>query len=328
MKRGLKAAACVALAVLGAGVGGCSTNEATGRSQLVLLSRDWEIQTGLEAAPQMTEEYGGVVADAGLRQYVTNLGMRLKAETEGENAALPWEFFLLDSEVINAFALPGGKVFMSRGLAERMTNEAQLAGVLGHEIGHVTARHGNERVSQQLVAAGVVSAVAVGASASDSELVAQGLPYILSAGSGVFLLKYSRDQESEADYLGMRYMSRVGYNPIGQLQVMEILKAAAGSDHPPEFLATHPLPDTRIERIRALLASEEFAATQNNPNYQLFEERFRREFLTPLNALPRPRQARGVDGGDGCEAPGFSLARAETWCGHCAAAAREHARAN
>jgi len=143
----------------------CSTNQATGRSQLNVLSRDEEINIGEEAAPQFLEEGGGPIPDQQIQQYVSNIGQRLAALSERPD--LPWEFHTLDSEIINAFALPGGKVFISRGLLSKMNNEAQLAGVLGHEVGHVTAKHINDRMAAQM---GVNFAViAAGAAASFSE---------------------------------------------------------------------------------------------------------------------------------------------------------------
>ena len=142
-------------------LGACTTNAATGRTQLNLLSRSEEIQIGQEAAPELIIAYGGRVPSDELQNYVTDIGMKLAAQTEGENPSLPWSFIFLNSDVINAFALPGGQVFITRGLVERMDNEAQLAGVLGHEIAHVTARHANNRLVRQ---AGLSLAAAVSTS--------------------------------------------------------------------------------------------------------------------------------------------------------------------
>lgn len=309
----MKATVLVIAGVVGAGVlGGCSKNIATGRSQLVGMSRDQEISTGAQYKPQMVEEFGGEVQAPAIRDYVTRIGQSLAAVTEGDNPSLPWEFTLLNSDVINAFALPGGKVFISRGLAEQMTNEAQLAGVLGHEIGHVTARHSSERFAQQTglgVGAAILGAV-VGAAAGDDS-VGQAAGYAVSTGGGMVVLKFSRDQESESDMLGMRYMSKVGYNPLGQRQVMEILARAAGEGSAPEFFATHPSPQTRIGRVQKLLDTT-FRDTQNNPQYQLHEERFRRDFLAKLALLP--------DAPDkGQRETRLALGDPASWCVHCAA---------
>lgn len=266
-------------AMLSLTLGACSTNPTTGRSQLNMLSRDDEIKMGVDAKPEMLTEYGGEVPNAEARAYVTNLGKQLAAFTEGDNPSLPWEFSLLNSEVINAFALPGGKVFVSKGLAIKMTNEAQLAGVLGHEIGHVTARHINERVTRQAgasVGITILSAVIGGGGDAISGLAGQAVQ--------VTLLSFDRDQENEADSLGMRYMVKAFYNPIGQLQVMEILKKEAGTPNQPEFLSTHPIPDTRIKRIQQIIETD-YKYTQNNPQYKLNAEQFKTQFLPKLAAL-------------------------------------------
>src|SRR5690606_30097391 len=134
-----------AMATLAAAPAGCSTNPATGESTFTFQSWEWERAMALEAGPQFTDQYGGPVNDPVATEYVSEVGHRLKEvaleQAHADVPDLPWEFTLLDSEVINAFALPGGKVFFSRGLAEQLENEAQMAGVLGHEIGHVMARH-------------------------------------------------------------------------------------------------------------------------------------------------------------------------------------------
>ncbi len=313
MSRWLKTVMVIAAGVTFAGtLGGCTKNVA-GRSVLSIggLSRERELSLGAEAKPQMVQEFGGEVASPALREYVTRIGRSMAAVTEGDNPSLPWEFTLLNSDVINAFALPGGKVFISRGLAEQMTNEAQLAGVLGHEIGHVTARHTSERFAQANVAqisAGIAGA-AIGA--SGSEAAAQIGGYVINVGGSGILLKFSRDQESESDMLGMRYMSKVGYNPLGQRQVMEILARAAGEGSAPEFFATHPSPQTRIGRVQKLLDTT-FRDTQNNPQYQLHEERFRRDFLAKLAILPAAPDK-------GQRETRLALGDPASWCAHCAA---------
>ena len=265
---------------------GCVTNKATGKSQLNLLSRSEEVQIGDDAMPQLVQEYGGEVPDAFLRQYVSDLGMELVQQTEGTYKDLPWQFTFLNSPVINAFALPGGKVFITRGLVEKMTDEAQLAGVLGHEIGHVTAEHADQRISRQLVIAGVAIGASVAAGQSNNDYIQYGIPVLMS-GAGVFVLTYDRGEELEADSLGMRYMAHAGYDPYGQLQVMEILKEASAGNQQPEFLSTHPHADTRIKKInKRLKPGGDLAYTQNNPEFHLDNTSFETEFLPRLRALP------------------------------------------
>lgn len=265
---------------------GCSTNPATGRLQFDTYSTQEEIALGNSAKPQLTKEYGGEIKDSVLRDYVTGVGTELAKHTEAYNPDLPWEFTVLDSPVINAFALPGGKVFISAGLLARMNNEAQLAGVLGHEIGHVTAQHTDERIGQALVVAGIAGAAGVAANNSDDDW-AKVVPVIVGVGGQGYLLRYNRGQELEADQLGMRYMARARYNPAGQKQVMQILedsRVEAGGGTPPEWLSTHPYPETRIREINNLLATN-FKKTQNNPEYSLHEERFNRVARPRLDAL-------------------------------------------
>ncbi len=298
---------------------GCETNAATGRPQLQALSRQQEIAMGIEAQPQLTQEYGGTVPNADLRNYVAEVGQRLAAVTEGDNPSLPWEFTLLDSDVINAFALPGGKVFVSRGLAARMTNEAQLAGVLGHEVGHVTARHINDQMANSGVATILVNAgsAAAGAAGYDPNTVGQ----IGQTVGGVILLKYGRGQELEADRLGMRYMARLNYNPYAMRQVMQILQQAMAGGREPEFLSTHPYPESRIQQIDGLLATE-YAGTQNNPQYQLKESEFKSRFLSKLSTLPPPQKRQG-NATPRLDDRAFALEHPASWCLHCANAARQ-----
>lgn len=287
---------------------GCQTNEATGRSQLILMPLEQEISLGLEAKPQLVQQYGGEVSDPVLRDYVTSIGARMAANTESYNPDLPWTFTFLDSDVINAFALPGGQVFVTRGLAERLTDEAQLAGVIGHEIGHVTARHGGERVSDTIMAQLGIQIVAAWAGDQESEWVSQGIPLVVSAAGQGFLLKFSRDQELEADSLGIRYMTQQGYAPAALIDVMQTLKAASGGGGQPEFLSTHPHPDTRISRIRNKLEGD-FAFTVNNPEYGRFEARYRDRMLNRI-ALLRDRGEIG--------AVEFAGLPVSGWCAHCA----------
>lgn len=290
------AAAVLGLATLGAGTG-CVTNEATGKSSLNLISQEKEIAIGTEAEPQFIAENGGLVESQKLRDYVSDLGNQLAAVSERPD--LPWTFNVLDSDQINAFALPGGKVFMSRGLLERMTNEAQLAGVLGHEVGHVTAQHVNSRMSQALIIQGIaIGATVAGEVADDDTLKVLGVG--AGVGGGVYLLKFGRDQESESDELGVRYMTRLGYNPLGQVQVMEILKEAAGGGGGSEFFATHPLPQTRIDRLQDLIADEYPAAARSTSEseaygqsdlYRFGEQSFQTNVIDELKKLAPAKAA-------------------------------------
>lgn len=285
--RSLLQSACIApLLLLVSVLVGCTTNPTTGRTAYYALSREQEIQVGEQYKAGMIEEFGGEVQRAELRQYVRDVGMRLVATVGQDDPAmssLPWEFVLLDSDVVNAFALPGGKVFMSRGLAQRMTNEAQLAGVLGHEIGHVTAQHTSERFGDAKGTSLVAGAVSVLFGATLGVDVSGFAEQV----AGITLASYGRDQENEADALGMRYMVRAGYDPVGQLQVMQILASLDKTGRPPEFLSTHPYPEKRIENIEGKLRNE-YAFTQGNSQFKTGEQEFRVNFLSKLSAAYPP----------------------------------------
>jgi len=274
---------------LSATMTGCTYNEATGRTQFVTMSREEEIALGTQATPELTKEYGGEVNSAELRKYVENVGERLVKHVEADYKNLPWEFTVLDSDVINAFALPGGKVFISRGLLAYFNDEAEVAGVLGHEIGHVTSQHVDERISHAMAVQGVGNAILVAVGNEGGSFVSQALPAIIGYGGQGYLLKFGRDQESEADIQGLKYMTAAGYDPHGMREVLEVLQEASAGNNPPEFLSTHPHPETRIKTVDRLL-KEKYAYTQGNPEFKTYEERFQREAKPHLPA-PKPEPA-------------------------------------
>jgi len=279
-------------------LGACTTNPTTGRRQFTTLSIEEEIALGAEAKPGVVSEFGGELAREDIKAYVSDIGRKLAATTAQDDprmAELQWEFVVLDSDVINAFALPGGKIFISRGLLVKMTNEAQLAGVLGHEIGHVTARHTNERFSRTAATqVGLsVGAILLGGSGEAkliSDLAAQAAP--------IALMSYDRSQETESDILGVRYMTRLGYDPMGQVQVMEILAQASGGASPPEILSTHPDPGRRANDLRKIIA-DQYPHTQNSPQFTFKAAEFKSKVLNKLSlAFPHagePRRARADD---------------------------------
>ena len=263
---------------------GCSSNPATGGMQFNMVNESQELSMGEQTEPGFVQSYGGELPSPEVVKYVAELGARLAASSE--RASLPWRFHVVDSSVINAFALPGGKIFITRGLLQSMTNEAQLAGVLGHEVGHVTAQHIGQQMSRQTAvesSLAVLTAVA-GASVQDEQKKGwiQTLGSGASSGAGLYLLKFGRDQESEADSLGLRYMSKQGYNPEGMLQVMAILKQASGGGGSMEILATHPLPDTRVDRINKLLKE----SYPDRSQLKFFEAQFKTNVLDKLSKLP------------------------------------------
>jgi predicted Zn-dependent protease len=269
--------------------GGCTTNPATGRSQLDLISTEEEIALGAQAAPEMVKEYGGEVQSEPLKSYVRGVGARIAALTEADYPDLPWEFFVLDSDVINAFAIPGGKVFVSRGLLSYMQNEAQLAAVLGHEIGHVVAQHVDERLSRSMAAQLGMEVIG---GMSDSQIVNAGAA-LLTQGT---LLKFDRNQESESDRLGLKYMVAAGYDPEGMVEMLQILVDTSGGSSPPEFFSTHPDPLGRRESIADLIR-EDYGFAVNNPDYGSFQQNWQQSavpYLPPAGGEGDARNARSA----------------------------------
>jgi predicted Zn-dependent protease len=244
----------------------CSTNPSTGRSQLIVLSDAEVAAMGAQAQPELIEQFGGEVESAELREYVEGVGHRLAEQVEPEYDHIEWEFTTLDSDVINAFALPGGKVFITRGLLERFDNEAQVAGVLGHEIGHVTGKHVDERISQAILAQVGLAGLGI---ATDEELVVMG-GSILAQG---VMLGWGRDQETESDYQGLKYMVRAGYDPRGMAQVLQVLSEASQGPRQWEILSTHPHPENRYEDVMEAITGP-YAYAVEAPGYTMGADRF------------------------------------------------------
>ncbi|MEM9556606.1 MAG: M48 family metalloprotease [Acidobacteriota bacterium] len=227
---------------------GCATNPATGRSQLSLYSEAQEIQLGRESHQQILQQYG-TVDDAALQSYVDGIGQDLAARSERPD--LPWTFTVLDDPVVNAFALPGGFIYLTRGILSHMSSEAEMASVLGHEIGHVTARHGVNRLSKAQLAQ-----IGLGVGMIASPELARTFGGLAQSGLQLLFLKYSRDDERQADDLGFRYVDRKGYNPEAFVEVFSMLGQASGGggERLPSYLATHPAPTERMQTARARLA--------------------------------------------------------------------------
>jgi predicted Zn-dependent protease len=220
------------------------TNPITGEKQRVSLSVEQEIALGLQAAPELIQEMGGEARDQKLNAYIDKVGNNILARTEAGNSPFQFEFYLLaDNKTINAFALPGGQVFITAGLYKLLKSEDQLAGILGHEIGHVINRHGSEHMAKQELTQQLVQATQVASGGYDQGMIAQYVGQMVN-------LKYGRDDEIESDKYGVKYLIESGYNPAAMIEVMEILNEAAGKNRQPEFLSSHPNPENRIQKIR------------------------------------------------------------------------------
>ena len=226
----------------------CATNPATGKREFSLMSEEQEIQLGREANAQVRQEMG-VYNDAELQRYVSDIGMRLAKASERPN--LPWQFTVVDEPAVNAFALPGGFIYVTRGIMAFLHNEEQLAGVLGHEIGHVTARHSAQQYTQATTAGVGLTLLSI--------FVPEARPFQGAAESalGLLFLKYGRDDELQSDRLGVEYTAKAGWNPAGvagMLRTLQRLDVAQGSRRGvPNFLSTHPAPADRVEKVMAFV---------------------------------------------------------------------------
>lgn len=222
-------------------------NPITGENQRVSLTEDQEIAMGLQAVPQMMEQHGGLYPDQELQDYVDEVGFKLVRMSDASQTEYEYEFHLLrDPDTINAFALPGGQVFITAALYGRMTSEGQLAGVLGHEIAHVVARHGAQRMAKSDLTNGLIGAVAVGAGDIGAQRMAAMVGNMVN-------MKYGRGDEIQSDTLGVNFMVDAGYDPRAMISVQEILKAASSGERQPEFFSTHPDPANRIGEIQAAI---------------------------------------------------------------------------
>jgi beta-barrel assembly-enhancing protease len=227
-------------------------NPVTGEKQRIALTTEQEITLGLQAAPEMAAQMGGEVNPSHPEaQLVKTIGRTVWQNSDALRSPYQFDFHLLsDSETINAFALPGGQIFITRGLLLKLENEAQVAGVLGHEIGHVINRHAAEHMAKGKL--GQMLAAAAGV-ASSEDYGSRGAA-VAAMVNQLAQLKYSRTDELESDDYGMRFMVQAGYDPRAMLGVMQVLASAAGRSRQPEFLATHPHPDARLEKIKDYLA--------------------------------------------------------------------------
>lgn len=226
---------------------GCATNPVTGRRELSLISESQEISMGLEAAKQASAQMG-VYPDSQLQRYVNSLGMTLARASE--RPSLPWSFTVIDDPVVNAFALPGGPIFVTRGILGYMNSEAELVSVLGHEIGHVTAKHSVNQMSRAQVAQiGLIGAVII-----KPEL--GGLVDLGSQALGLMFMKFGRDDETQSDDLGFRYMTQAGYEPSEMAEMFKTLqRSGGGSERTPEWLSTHPDPGNRVAKTQERIAA-------------------------------------------------------------------------
>lgn len=241
-----KAALAFSLVLLAA----CSTNPATGKRQFNIVSESQEVSIGRQSHPEIIQQFGVYDEKPALNRLVNDVGHRLAAASERPN--LPWTFTILDTPMVNAMALPGGYIYITRGMLERINSEDELAGVLGHEIAHVTARHSAQQISkQQLAQFGLV----LGAVVAGPEVLQQ-YGQLAQLGLGLLFQRYSRQHETEADLLGTGYMAEARYHPIGAERMLLTLQRldknhATGIDR---YFMSHPDPAKRVRDVHSKVA--------------------------------------------------------------------------
>lgn len=268
----VRAAATALLTLAGLLAAGCATNPVTGNSDLVIMSEKSEIQVGRQQHQIVLQQMGSY-DDERLQAYVTEVGTRLAKASHRPN--LEYTFTVVDTEDVNAFALPGGFIYISRGILPYLNSEAELAAVLGHEIGHVTARHGVKRQAQGTLAG-------IGAAAAGILTGQPGLADLANVAGQAIVSGYGREQELEADRLGAEYLARTGYDPEAVIRVVSVLKAqesfevarARAEKRDPRIyhglFATHPDNDTRLQEAVRSAAGAEARATGQNEGKETF----------------------------------------------------------
>lgn len=257
MKGRLAIALLIAVVSIIGYFGSTQTNPVTGEKQHVALSPDQERAMGFQSAPAMAQQFGGLDPDEKAQALVREVGQSIQANSEAAKSPYKIEYYLLaDGRTINAFALPGGPVFITRALFDKLQTRGQLAGVLGHETGHVIGRHSAQQMAKQKLTQGLAGAAAVGTT-DPNNLRSYANGAIAAQVANLLSLKYTRDDEKEADKFGVRFISEAGYDPRAMVGVMQILdQAASGNPRGPDFLQTHPAPANRIPLIKAEIARE------------------------------------------------------------------------
>lgn len=251
-----KAYICKYLILAALMLGGCTVNPATGQQQFTgLLSASQEASIGASEHDNIRKTYGEFVTGP-IADYVNRIGQKVAANTE--RADVQYKFYVIDSPIVNAFALPGGYIYLSRGLIALANNEAELAGVIAHEIGHVTGRHAAARMSQGALV-GIGAAILSAATGSDA------VGQVANVGSDLYIKSYSRGQEHEADDLGVRYLARAGYDPRAMASFLASLDAQTKLDRRiagqsegegMNYLSTHPVTADRVAQATAMAGRE------------------------------------------------------------------------
>jgi beta-barrel assembly-enhancing protease len=232
--------------------GSQSTNPVTQDVQYISMSIDQEIAMGLQAAPELADQFGGLDPNQSDQQRVQEIGQRIVQDSPASTTPYQYAFHLLaDPQTVNAFALPGGQVFITRALYDQLQTDGELAGILGHETGHVVARHSAEQIAKAQLTQGLTGAAVIAACDPNNPNGCVAASQMAALVGQLIGMKYSRDDENEADWLGVCFMNDSGYDPQDMVKVMQILDSLSQGQSPPEFLSTHPDPGNRILQIQA-----------------------------------------------------------------------------
>ena len=248
---------------------GCAVNPITGEEEFMLLPQQQDIEIGRKYAPEVEKQMGGRIHDEHLQSYIDSVGQKIAKISHRPD--LEYHFVALDHNSVNALALPGGYVFITKGMLQKLTTEAQLAGILGHEISHVVARDSAVVMSREIGISILLSAVI-------SEKTPEGVATAANLTRQILGLKYSRKDEREADLAGLDYMYRAGYNPYGIVETMQMLDKQQ-EQRPVEFFSTHPNPENRVAYLTQSVQAEYY----NVEELKIGEEDYRKAVLERLS---------------------------------------------
>ncbi len=231
--------------------GSQSTNPVTKDVQHISLTPDQEIAMGLQAAPVLAGEFGGYDDNRPDEQRVRQIGQRLAYNSPASGTPYQFAYYLLaDTHTVNAFALPGGQIFITRALYDKLQTDGELAGVLGHETGHVVGRHSAEQIAKSQLTQGLSGAAVIAACDPTNSGGCIAASEVAAIVGQLINMQFSRADEIQADWLGVCFMHNSGFDPQDMVKVMQIIDSLSQGPHPPEFLSTHPDPGSRITEIQ------------------------------------------------------------------------------
>jgi predicted Zn-dependent protease len=259
---------------------GCVINPVTGENQLMLIKPAQELEIGRKYGPILEKELGGRIENETICRYIDSVGQKIARASHTPN--LKYTFSPVNDEMLNAMALPGGYIIITRGMLEKLETEAQLASILGHEASHVTLRHSAAAMSQQIGMSILLAAVLSQASSQGAATAAQ-------LGTQLVGLKYSRDNEREADRYGMDYTLKAGYDPKGMVETMDILNKES-KIKPVEFFSTHPSPENRRENLLKYIGRKGY--DYNFQGLKIGKDEYKKNVLDVLETIPKRKSKR------------------------------------